>query len=125
MRNRNNEEFDVDDGLEETTVLTHIEPGAHPDILAELPGVELKQEQVTDVLDTTDPDTDPMASARAIENEYFDIPDMTSQCSQGNRTSEPQQNQDQDIEYNIIIENNKPSMEPNGPLVESDKNPFK
>ena len=37
VQNRNSEEFDFDDGLEEVTVLTHIDPDAHPDIPAELP----------------------------------------------------------------------------------------
>ena len=55
---------------------------------------------------------------------------MMPQDSQGNGTSEPQQNQDQDIEYEIIIAHNEPRMEPNVPLVESDEteqnenNPF-
>ena len=66
MCNRNNEEFDSDDGLEDATALTRIEPDAHPDIPAELPGVELKREQANDAIDNTDPDTDTLAAERAI-----------------------------------------------------------
>ena len=66
--------------------LTRIEPDAHPDILADLPGVEVEREQVTDALDTTDPDTDPQAAARVIENAELNIPDMTPQDSQGEGT---------------------------------------
>ena len=103
MQNRNNEEFDFDYGLEEATSLTRLEPDAHPDILAELPGVELKREQVIDALDTIDPDMDPMMIARAIENAEFDTPHVTEQDSHGNRTSEHPEGQDQDIEYKIKI----------------------
>ena len=77
MRNRNNEEFDCDDGLEDVMALTRIEPYAHPDIRAELPRVEPEREHATDALDTTDPDTDPLAASRAIEIAEFDILDMT------------------------------------------------
>ena len=73
MQNRNNKELNFDDGLKDTVVLTCIEPDAHPDIPAELPGVEVEQEQVTDALDTTDPDADPMAAARAIENAVQEV----------------------------------------------------
>ena len=66
VRNRNNGEFNFDKGLEDVTALTCIEPDAHPNIPAELPGVELEREQVTDAIDTTDPDTDPLEAARAI-----------------------------------------------------------
>ena len=99
-------------------------PDAHPGIPAEFKGVELKQEKVTNALDTIDPDIDPIAATRAMEDAEFDIPDVKPQDSQVNGTSEPQQNQDQDIEYKIIIEHNEPLMEPNGPLVESNENPF-
>ena len=73
VRNRNNEEFDFDEGLEDTTALTCIEPDAHPNIPAELSGVELEREHVTDALDATDQDTDPLAATRAIENAEFYI----------------------------------------------------
>ena len=39
VRNQNKEEFDFNDGLEEATSITHLEPDAHPDLPAELPGV--------------------------------------------------------------------------------------
>ena len=35
--------------------------------------------------------------------------------------SEHPENQDQDIEYKIILEPNEPLVEPNGPLVESNE----
>ena len=124
MRNRNKEEFDFGEGIEDEMALTHIDPDAHPDIPAELPGVELEREQVTDALDTTDPDTDLLAAARAIENAEFNIPDVTPQHSQVEGASEPQQNQDQNVKYEIIIEHDEPLLEPNGPLVESDEKPF-
>ena len=104
--------------------MTRIDPDAHPDIPAQLPGVELEREQVTDAMDTTDPDTDPLEAARAIENAEFDIPDVTPQDSQVGGTSEPQQIQDQNVKYDIIIEHDEPLLESNGPLVESDENPF-
>ena len=53
--------------------MTCIEPDAHPNIPAELSRVELERKQVTDALDTINPDTDPLAAARAIENAEFDI----------------------------------------------------
>ena len=106
MWNRNSEEFGFDDGLEDTTSLTCIDPYAHPDIPADFPGVELEREQVTDALDNIDPDTDQMAAARAIENAEFGIPNVMPQDSQGNKTSTPQENQDKDIECEIIIEYN-------------------
>ena len=124
MRNRNNEEFEYDKGHEHATALTRIEPDAHPNIPAELPGVELEIEQVTDAMDTTDPDTDPLAAVSAIENAEFDIPDVTLQDSQAGGASEPQQIQEQNVEYGIIIEHDETLLEYDGPLVESDKNPF-
>ena len=69
-------------------------------------------------MDTTYQDTDPLATARAIENAEFDIPDVTPQDSQGGGMSEPQQGQNQNVEYEIIMEHNEPLMEQNGPLVE-------
>ena len=39
--------------------------------------MELEREQVTDALDTTDPDIDLLAAARALENAEFNIPDVT------------------------------------------------
>ena len=81
MYNQNNEEFDFDYGIEEAIVLKHLEPDAHPSIPDELPEVELEREQVTDALDTIDPDTDPMITARARENAGFDILEVTSQDS--------------------------------------------
>ena len=66
MSNRNNEEFDFDDGLEEATALTHLESDPHPDIPTQLPGVEIERKQVTDDLDTIDRDINPMTTARAI-----------------------------------------------------------
>ena len=98
MRNRNNEEFDFDEGLADEMALTRIEPDAHPNIPAELPGVELEREQVTDDMDTTDPDTDPLEAAGAIENAEFNIPDVTPQDSQVRGASEPQQIQDHNVE---------------------------
>ena len=89
-------------------------------LLAELPGAELEREQATDALDTTDPDTDLLAAARAIENTEFDVPNVMPQDSQRYGTSEPQQNQDQNIEYEIIIEHNVPLLEPSGLIVEPD-----
>ena len=64
--NRNNKKIDSNDGLEETTSPTQLEPDAHPYIPAELPGVELEREQATDALDTIDPDTDPTMMMGAI-----------------------------------------------------------
>ena len=58
MQNRNNEGFHSDDFLEATTLLTWLEPGAHLDIPAKLPGVGLKREKIADDLDTIDSDTD-------------------------------------------------------------------
>ena len=50
---------------------------------------------------------------------------MTPQDSQVGGASEPQQIQDQNVEYEIIIEHDEPLLESNGPLVESEENPFK
>ena len=57
-------------------------------------------------------------TTRAIEKE-FDILDATAQDSNGNGTSEHPKNQDQGIEYEIIIEPNELLMGPNGSPVES------
>ena len=65
---------------------------------------------------TSNPDA--LAATRAIENAEFYIPDMTPHDSQGDETSEPQQNQDQNIEYEVIIEHDEPLLEPDGPLLE-------
>ena len=111
MYNRNNEEFNFDDGIEEAIALKRLEPDAHPSIPDELPEVELEREQVTDALDTIDPDTDPMITARAMENAEFDIREVTSQDSHEYQTSKSYESQDQDIDYEIIIESNEPLME--------------
>ena len=65
--------------------------------------MELKREHVTDTLDTIDPGMDPTMTMRAIENAEFDTPDVTEQDSHENRMSEHPGNQDQDMEYEIII----------------------
>ena len=85
MKNRNNKEFDFDDSLEDVTALTCIELDPHLDQPAELPEVELEREQVTDALDTANPETDPLAAARAIDNAEFNIQDVTPQDLQRRR----------------------------------------
>ena len=81
--------------------------------------MELEREQVTKALDTIDPVMDPTMAAKAIDSAEFDIPYVTEQHSHGNGTSEHPESQNQNIEYKIIIEHNRPLMEPNMPLVES------
>ena len=59
---------------------------------------------------------------RAIENAEFDIRDTTEQdSSHGNGMSKHPGNQDQDIDYEIIMEQNEPLVEPNWPLMESNE----
>ena len=76
VKNRNDKEFDSDEGLNKPAPVPLIEGDAHPDIPAELPMVELKRNQVTAAIAKPDPDTDPEAANRALENVDINLPDV-------------------------------------------------
>ena len=65
--------------------------------------MELEQEQVTDAPGTVDPYIDPTTAIRAIGNAGMDIPDATVQNMKDDGIAEHSANQDEDIEYEIII----------------------
>ena len=81
MRNRNNKEFNFDDGLEEATSPTQLELDAYLDIPAKFPLVEIEQKQVTDALDTIDQDTNPVVMTGTVDNAEFNISDAMTQDS--------------------------------------------
>ena len=76
MRNRNNKEFDLDDGVNEPTRAPFIENNAHPDKPVELLMVELERNYVTTVAAKPYLNTNRAAAARALANADINLPDF-------------------------------------------------